>query len=286
MAKKYQNIFSKGSLIKDRALIQQEQIKTQIEVIPELEALIPPLREEEFKQLEENIKKEGCREALLIWKNEERFILVDGHNRYRICQRNQLDFKINLMSFEDIESVKDWMIDNQLGRRNLTSEQASYLRGLRYELEKKERGGYERIQSKGQNDPLTAERLGKEYNVSAKTIKRDAKYAQGIEKIGSVNPSLKQAILTGDVKVSKGMIQELSKLDNSKIQSIQSPMDIEAAIQVNRTPVFTVTKDDEKVKQLEYTKEKIRQLVSQLGRGNIRILEQLKEEVARLERLV
>lgn len=40
----------------------------QITIDPEFKALIPPLAEDERKQLEENIKQDGCRDPLVIWK--------------------------------------------------------------------------------------------------------------------------------------------------------------------------------------------------------------------------
>ena len=59
---------------------------------------------------------EGCRDPLLTWNN----ILVDGHNRYEICNRRGISFKVNEIQSENIEDIKVWIIDNQRGRRNLT----------------------------------------------------------------------------------------------------------------------------------------------------------------------
>ncbi len=137
MAKK--NVFTE--------LIKAENVKTpaitpiSITVVAELKAYIPPLTNEEFSLLEQNILAEGCREALILWQNAEQFILVDGHNRYEICQKHQIPYKTITKSFADIETVKNWMIQNQLGKRNITEEVKSYLRGLQYKSEKTEHGG-------------------------------------------------------------------------------------------------------------------------------------------------
>ena len=65
---------------------------------------------------------------------------------------------------------KLWIISNQLARRNLTPEQTKYLRGMRYELEKQEA---HRPEKKGDHlNGKTAEKLAKEYGVSAPTIRR------------------------------------------------------------------------------------------------------------------
>lgn len=78
----------------------------------------------------------------------------------------------------------NWIIENQLGRRNLHPDQASYLRGKRYNGEKQDKGGDRK--SIDQNDPLiesTADRLATEYKVSAPTIKRDGQYAAAVDKL-------------------------------------------------------------------------------------------------------
>ncbi|GAB4477506.1 MAG: hypothetical protein OHK0057_27280 [Thermoflexibacter sp.] len=237
-----------GAIKTDKSIIKTEDIKQKISILPELRDLIPPLREEEMQSLEENILKNGCRDSLLVWEKEEgAYILIDGHNRYAICQKHRLDFPIKLLSFSSLEEAKQYMIDNQLSRRNLSPEQASYLRGMRYQVEKMDKGKYERQEHKGQNVPYdiadentsnqvteeketTAQRLAKEYNVSEKTIKRDAQFAEGLEKIGKVNQNLKKDILAGKVKVNKSDIQKLAKVEEIT-QPINSPEEIPALLE-------------------------------------------------------
>lgn len=94
-----------------------------LKIDPVLKSLIPPLSEEEFKQLEENIKNEGCRDALVIWQGT----IVDGHNRYKICQGNSIPFKTEEKKFADRDEAAEWIIRNQFGRRNLSLAQRSEL---------------------------------------------------------------------------------------------------------------------------------------------------------------
>jgi N6-adenosine-specific RNA methylase IME4/ParB-like chromosome segregation protein Spo0J len=86
-----------------------------MKILQELESLIPPLSNEEFKQLERNILEEGIREPLITWNG----ILIDGHNRYRIAQEHDINYETLEKEFEDLNAVKIWMVNNQLGRRNL-----------------------------------------------------------------------------------------------------------------------------------------------------------------------
>lgn len=87
-----------------------------MQIDEEFKNLIPKLSEEEFKQLKENILTEGCREPIIVWNN----IIIDGHNRYKICTENNITFTILEKQFEDREKAKMWIIKNQFGRRNLS----------------------------------------------------------------------------------------------------------------------------------------------------------------------
>lgn len=111
-------------------------------------ALIPPLSPEEFSQLEQNILAEGCRDALVVWGE----VLLDGHNRFEICRKHGIEFSTTSLEFTDREAAADWIDKNQLGRRNLTPDQMSLLRGRRYNRTKGAHGGDRK--SKGQNDIL------------------------------------------------------------------------------------------------------------------------------------
>jgi anti-sigma-K factor RskA len=83
---------------------------------PEFKGLIQPLSADERQQLEHNITTEGeCREAIILWGK----IIVDWHNRYEICTRHGIEFGIREMEFESRDAAKIWILNEQLGRRNL-----------------------------------------------------------------------------------------------------------------------------------------------------------------------
>lgn len=81
--------------------------------------IMPPLTEEEFRQLEQNILADGIRDPLVVWGD----VLVDGHNRYAIAQKHGLKFVVRNHDFESDEAAVAWIIQNQQGRRNLTPQQ-------------------------------------------------------------------------------------------------------------------------------------------------------------------
>jgi site-specific DNA-methyltransferase (adenine-specific) len=87
-----------------------------LEVNEEFKKLIPPLSKEEYEQLETNCLNEGIREAILTWNG----VIIDGHNRYEIAKRWNLDFQTKSKNFKDEIDVRIWMRNNQKGRRNLS----------------------------------------------------------------------------------------------------------------------------------------------------------------------
>jgi hypothetical protein len=95
-----------------------------ITVNPDLKAYIDPLTPDEHDALERSILAEGCRDALVLWGD----VLVDGHNRYGICQKHDLPFEtVQNPRFQSMEDVHLWMIDQHLGRRSVSDFQRGVL---------------------------------------------------------------------------------------------------------------------------------------------------------------
>ncbi|PVE43577.1 hypothetical protein [Limnohabitans planktonicus] len=95
-----------------------------ITVLEELKAYIDPLTPDEHEALERSILAEGCRDALVLWGE----VLVDGHNRYGICQKHGLPFQtVQNPRFQSMEDVHLWMIDQHLGRRSVSDFQRGVL---------------------------------------------------------------------------------------------------------------------------------------------------------------
>ena len=96
---------------------------TELIIDAEFKELIPPLSDDELKQLEENILRDGIQDPLKVWNGT----LIDGHNRYAIAKRHGLDFATTEMEFAARDDVLFWIIKNQLGRRNLSAYDRSIL---------------------------------------------------------------------------------------------------------------------------------------------------------------
>ena len=96
---------------------------TNLITIPELKNLLPPLSKKEYDGLEKDILKSGCLSAIVTWNDT----IVDGHNRYEICQKHGIPFDVKQMEFETLEDAKFWAWEHQEHRRNLTPYQRTEL---------------------------------------------------------------------------------------------------------------------------------------------------------------
>ncbi len=116
-----------------------------------------------------------------MWKG--RNILVDGHNRFKIATKHNLPYEVIQKDFESREHALNWIIANQLGRRNLSDNQKKYLMGKRYETEKLlskfkgnqhvTSGGYQKG-TEQKESKRTREMLGEEYGIGERTVRRCA----------------------------------------------------------------------------------------------------------------
>ena len=52
--------------------------------------MLLPLSGEQFSSLEQDVLENGCYTSIIV--NEE-MVIVDGHNRFRICEKNNLPFQ-------------------------------------------------------------------------------------------------------------------------------------------------------------------------------------------------
>lgn len=193
------------------------QAVNELQISDEFKNLIPPLNNEEFKQLETNILNEGIRDSLVVWNNT----LIDGHNRYKIAKKHNLNYETTSLNFETKEEVINWIIDNQLGRRNITTQQRDYLLGLRYKAEKKSEPfkGNQYTQS-GERQFVehqkTSEKIGKQHGVSSRTVERAEKFADGLDNISKVEPEMKQEILHGKSEFTKQEVSSFADIEEEE----------------------------------------------------------------------
>ncbi len=190
----------------------------------DIAAIIPPLTAEERAGLRDSLIAEGCRDALVVWA--ETGILLDGHNRLDICEAEGIAYRTVERSFADRDAAEDWVLRNQLGRRNLSPDAASLLRGRLYNRQKLPAHGREG-RTFGEIDlipPTTADRLASELGVSAPTIKRDGVFARAVEELEPYVPDIVGRVMAGDVPSRQAVIEAAKEPETAMAVLGRDPM--------------------------------------------------------------
>ncbi len=207
----------------------------QLTIDPEFKALIRPLSKEEYAQLEANLVYDGCREPIAVWMG----CIVDGHNRYEICNRLHIPYGVVVYDFKDREEAIIWICKNQLGRRNIADETRKYLIGKQYEAEKyismvrnehgtnQYRGRPRKVQPpvqeaedgyRRESGRRTANRLGEKYHISSGAVQKYSKYSQAVDKLGQKAPELVPQILAGTFRISHDNLISLVEMSPEEIR--------------------------------------------------------------------
>lgn len=197
-----------------------------LQIDPEFESKIPPLTDDEYRQLEDNIVSEGVvLMPLIVWNGT----IVDGHNRYKIAQVHPgIIFDTLEKEFDNRYEALAWICKNQLGRRNLTSIQKKMLVGDQYEAEKMAHGGdrkSEGSKSSGQSDPMisdhaTRARVAAETNTSESFVKRAGQYSKGVTAAEEVSPGFRQEVLSGKITPTQKEMQAVARASPDERKSL------------------------------------------------------------------
>ena len=188
---------------------------------PEFRDKIPPLTEDEFTLLEENILSDGAVfSPLIVWDGT----ILDGHNRYEIIQRHpELTYAVHKLSFANRYEALSWICKNQLGRRNLTPQQKKYPSAQRYEAEKQavafhgnqhtasDESGADKKCPHQNSRHVTQSRIAKETNTSASYVREAGTFAKGVDAAEEALPGIKQEILTGTIKPTASAVAAVAK---------------------------------------------------------------------------
>lgn len=175
-----------------------------ITINEELRSFIDPLTPVEYAALERSLLADGCRDALVLWRD----VLIDGHNRYDICTKHGIPFRtVSNDKFDSLEDVMLWVIDNNLARRSVSDFQRGMLALRKKEIvaaraaQRAAEAPPEQATQEPEDDPSdppwsTREDVAKAARVSANTLSQ-------IERIRkTAAPELVDAVRSGTISVS------------------------------------------------------------------------------------
>lgn len=196
-----------------------------VKIDPEFQTLIPPLTDDEYQRLEKSILAEGVRECIITWDDT----IIDGHNRYRICQKHGLECPSIERKFQSRDAAKIWIIENQFARRNLQS----YMRGvLALELEplyaaeaKRHIGGDRKSEAYRENNSQksdecfsgrTDERIANVAGVSRDTIRKVKAIEAEVGKGNKAAIAARELVIKGSKSINRAYNEITGKKKRGK----------------------------------------------------------------------
>lgn len=181
----------------------------ELTIDPEFRSLLPAQSEEELSGLRLLIEREGYRDKIVVWLGHS--IIVDGMTRWEIwdqfhrqCEDRQPE--IVEKAFPDRAAVRKWIIQTQLGRRNLQAGQRAM---LALELKGEVAADAQRRVKEGREGGLlnsaeagrTVDKLAQVAGVSADSIQK----AEMLD--GSGNAEVIAAVKAGEMSLNAAVQQ-------------------------------------------------------------------------------
>ena len=212
-----------------------------ITINDDLRAYIDPLTEDEYAALERSLLAEGCRDALVLWGD----LLVDGHNRYSICQKHGIAFNtVQNKSFQSMDDVHLWMIDNHLGRRSVSDFQRGVLA-----LRKKEIIAARLAQAQEQQAPAPAA--------------EDAPPAKP-----AVTPVLSREAIARAARVSSATIGQIEKIQKAAVPELVNAVKA-GEISINAAAAVASLPEEKQKSAVAGGKKELRQVARQVREARL-----------------
>ena len=206
-------------------------------VLPEMAELLPPLTGEQLAALEADILANGCYSPVIV--NED-MVIVDGHNRQRLCEQHGLPYQMAVFSFADLLEAKQWALDTQKGRRNLDKwELGKIALRLKPDIEARAKANQSAGGQAFRPSEATEEGLTTLSNLPSAPISTRKELANTVG-IGEVTmgkvmqidehapPAVKEALDSGDLSINQGynitrQVQELpeAQRDEAAAQAVE-----------------------------------------------------------------
>lgn len=236
---------------------------------PELNEVLPKLSDADYKALEQSLLTEGYKGApIMVWGD----IIVDGHNRYEICNKHNIPYEVKSVEFANKEEAIIWMVRQQLGRRSLTPLQRiqiveKYRPFYKKKAEKNKslNGGNKKSELEKSTTPIPKEEkvdvraeLAKDADVSTNT------YAKGLDILKSGNEELINETLSGQKTINKAYNESKKNANESSSGNItNSDKELKNLKEVKRKDVaqkIRIAREEYGIESPEYEEGKAEQL--------------------------
>jgi protein gp37 len=194
-------------------------------IVNELKAYLPPMDDEIYLKLKENIKSNGLDNQILYFENKQnKRIVIDGHSRLEACREigiTDIPSRKVQEKFENLDEIKLWMLKNQCERRNLGP--VARLKLAYLSINEIERMAHKNLSDAGKNKAVvktinTCEEIGKIAGVSTSTVSRYKFVMDNFKEFDEISKTIIDNLNNGVITISKA--QSLMKKHSKKSAEI------------------------------------------------------------------
>lgn len=260
---------------------------------PELNDVLPELSEEDYTALEKSLLSDGYKGApIMVWGD----VIVDGHNRYEICNKHHIPYEVKKIDFENKEEAIRWMVRQQLGRRNLSPIQrisiSEKYRPFYEEKAKKNKsinGGNKKSDSQNSSTPVLEEQ---KIDVRAKLaelayVSTDT-YSRGKKILDSGNKELIEQTLKGEKTINKAYNElkasQKKESDEKKVHDNKSELqDLKENKRKEVAKKVRDTREEYGFESPEYNEAKEEQLNVEIQINELENLSRNSESISKVE---
>lgn len=189
------------------AVLMDKPVLTSVE----LQKYLPTNDETTYDLLKQDILNNGFTNPIVVAQlpNGDNYI-ADGHHRHRACTELNIEPTYQYQKFESIEAVKEWMLMQQLSKRNLTAMQKRYLAGM---MKHKLAGKVPRWQ------------IADGLNISVKDVRMGASLYHHSEEFNIDKTQLNKALKSFDnqkeVEQHVGITDKITERDNATYEALK-----------------------------------------------------------------
>lgn len=196
----------------------------ELKIDPDFQNLTQNIDNDALEALKKELLKYGCFEPIYVWDN----YILDGHKRYVICQKYEIDFKIQKVKLKSKQDAVAWICTRRLKNSDISEELRRYLIGKKYIAIKTVgimniTGANQYTAKSAKSRPhigKTAVQIGVEHHLSHSTVGKYFQYAKALDKLKTEFPDIASQLLSGKIKISQDNLFIFAKKTRSEMLRI------------------------------------------------------------------
>ena len=191
-------------------------MKQKLQIDPYFRRLSVPATEDEQKQLEASLLREGCKEPVIVWNG----VILDGHKRYEICSYEEISFEVVNKRFHTREEAAEWLCGYRIPKIKLYQTMFKYLVGEKYLLEKQL---YIKQQEAAAENGKKIDQwrgsfaIANEFGINRSSVQRFGKLAGSLDQIAEKDLPMFHAIVEERIHATYAQVDTYAQMDSAKL---------------------------------------------------------------------